>query len=218
MNLLGDYALERSSVVANCQMNRQRTLTGSNGYTKDLRLNPLDFLLGRSGEKVRWLDMCCGEGKALAEAAQNVHNQGRDEKCEIIGVDLIAPPTRSETTFCCLRFVQASLLNWHPVGQFDLITCVHGLHYIGDKLGLIVRAASWLNEDGLLVANLDLTNIKLTDGRSTSRIVARELRRAGLDYDSRNKLLRCHRRKEIRLPFRYCGADDQAGPKAQSKG
>ena len=105
-----------------------------------------------------------------------------------------------------------SLLHWHPIGQFDLITCVHGLHYIGDKLGLIVRAASWLKEDGLLVANLDLNNIKLTDGCSASRIVARELRRAGLDYDSRSKLLHCRRRSEIGLPLRYCGADDQAGP------
>jgi hypothetical protein len=46
MKLLRDDALERSSVVANCQMNRQRTLTGSNGYAKELRLNPLDVLLG----------------------------------------------------------------------------------------------------------------------------------------------------------------------------
>ncbi len=63
MRLLEDEALERSSVVANCQMNRQRTLTGSNGYAKELRLNPLGFLLGRAGAKVRWLDLCCGEGK-----------------------------------------------------------------------------------------------------------------------------------------------------------
>jgi hypothetical protein len=69
MKLLRDDALERSSVVANCQMNRQRTLTGSNGYAKELRLNPLDVLLGRAGAKVRWLDLCCGEGKALMEAA-----------------------------------------------------------------------------------------------------------------------------------------------------
>ena len=32
---------------------------------------------------------------------------------------------------------------WQPALRFDLITCVHGLHYIGDKLGLLTRAASW---------------------------------------------------------------------------
>jgi SAM-dependent methyltransferase len=212
MKLLEDDALEKSSIVANYRMNRQRTLTGSNGYTKEIRFNPLELLLGGTKARVRWLDLCCGEGKALVEAARSIHSKEMDEKCEIIGVDLIAPPSRTKPSSSCLRLVRASLVHWHPVGQFDLITCVHGLHYIGDKLGLVVRAASWLKEDGLFAANLDLNNIKLTDGRSASRVVARELRRAGLDYDSRNKLLRCHRRSEIRLPFRYCGADDQAGP------
>ena len=44
MKLLDDDALERSSVVANCWMNRERSLTGSNGYTKELGLNPFDHL------------------------------------------------------------------------------------------------------------------------------------------------------------------------------
>lgn len=96
MKLLKDDALERSSVVANCQMNRQRTLTGSNGYAKELRLNPLDFLLARSGVKVRWLDLCCGEGKALVEAARIIPGQGPDDKFEIVGVDLVAPPISPE--------------------------------------------------------------------------------------------------------------------------
>jgi hypothetical protein len=110
------------------------------------------------------------------------------------------------------RLVQASVLHWHPVGWFDLITCVHGLRYLGDKLGLIIRAASWLKDDGLFVANLDLNNIKLADGRSASRIVARELRRVGIDYDRRSRLLRCRPLTEVEFPFRYCGADDQARP------
>lgn len=212
MTLLGDGALERSSVVANCQMNRQRTLTGSNGYAKELRLNPLDFLLGRSGAKVRWLDLCCGEGKALVEAAQIVHGQGLDDKFEIVGVDLAGPPTPTESEVSCLRLVRASLNQWQPTGRLDLITCVHGLHYIGDKLGLVVRAASWLADDGQIEANLDLNNIKFADGRAASRIVAKELRQAGFDYDNRRKLVHCSRRIEAQLPLRYCGADDQAGP------
>lgn len=212
MKLLNDDSLTRSSVVANCQMNRERTLTGSNGYEKELRLNPLEHLLGRSGAKIRWLDLCCGEGKALLEAARSVHGQGLDDRIEIVGVDLVAPTIAAEPKISCLRLIRASVNTWQPAWQFDLITCVHGLHYIGDKLGLVVRAASWLTDAGQFVANLDLNNIKVAGGRGASRIVAKELRKAGLEYDRRRKLVHCSRRIEAQLPFRYCGADDQAGP------
>ena len=39
-----------------------------------------------------------------------------------------------------------------------MITCVHGMQYVGAKLGLIARAASWLAEDGPLVASPNLYN------------------------------------------------------------
>lgn len=135
-----------------------------------------------------------------------------DSKIEILGVDLVAPSPPSDPSLGCVRFVGASLTTWLPTGQLDLITCVHGLHYIGDKLGLIARAASWLTEDGLFVANLDLSNIRLADGRPASRAVAKELRKNGLDYNSRKRLLRCVRRVVPQFPFRYLGADDKAGP------
>lgn len=212
VQLLGDDALERSSIVANCQMNRERTLVGSNGYARELGFEPLDQLIGKTAGKVRWLDLCCGSGKALIEAAHIVHDRGMDSKIEIVGVDLVAPVSPSDTSLRRLRFVGASLATWQLTGQFNLITCVHGLHYIGDKLGLIARAASWLTEDGLFVTNLDLSNIKLADGRPASRAIAKELRKNGLDYDSRKKLLRCARRVVPQFPFRYLGADDQAGP------
>jgi SAM-dependent methyltransferase len=212
MELLRDDALERSCIVANCEMNRERNLTGSNGYAKELGFEPLDQLIGKTAGKVRWLDLCCGSGKALIEAVHIVHDRGTDSKIEIVGVDLVAPASPSDPSLRCLCFVVGSLPTWQPAGQFDLITCVHGLHYIGDKLGLIARAASWLTKHGLLVANLDLTNIKLADGRPASRAVAKELRKNGLDYDSRKKLLRCPRHVVPQFPFRYLGADDEAGP------
>lgn len=212
MKLLSDEALARSSVVANCQMNRERNLAGSNGYCRELGFNPLDMLIEKVEGKVRWLDLCCGSGKALIEVAQIVHDRGMDRKIEILGVDLVAPPSPSEPALRCLHFVSASLTTWQPTGQFDLITCVHGLHYIGDKLGVIARAASWLTEDGLFVGNLDLSNIRLADGRPANRAIAKELRENGFDYNSRRKLLRCARRVVPQFPFRYLGADDQAGP------
>ena len=89
MNLLSDDELERSAVVANCRMNRERDLTGSNGYSKELGFNPLDHLRGRidPGQVVAWLDLCCGTGKALIQAARISHSKGIE--IQIVGVDLV---------------------------------------------------------------------------------------------------------------------------------
>ena len=175
MDLLDDDQLERSGVVANCRMNRERDLLGSNGYDRELGFNPLDFLKERlaSGRNVAWLDLCCGTGKALIQAARSVHAEGLAPRVEIVGVDLVGMFHRPEPGTTCLRLVEASLASWRPDRPFDLITCVHGLHYVGDKLGLIARAASWLIDDGLFVANLDLANLKLADGRAAGRGITR---------------------------------------------
>jgi hypothetical protein len=67
--------------------------------------------------------------------------------------------------------------------SFDLITCVHGLHYLGDKLAVLARAAGWLTATGRLVADLDLSSIRLPDGRPAGRRLATLLRGAGFTYD-----------------------------------
>jgi SAM-dependent methyltransferase len=214
MNLLGEDELERSAVVANCRMNRERGLVGSNGYGVEIGFDPLHFLRKRvaDGQPAAWLDLCCGSGKALIEAAQIVHDEGLAPKVEIVGVDLVGMFLRPDPGLTCLRLVEASLSTWRPGRRFDLITCVHGLHYVGDKLGLIARAAFWLADDGLFVASLDPANIKLSFGGSRSRAVISALRRAGLDYDRRNRLVACRGRKALDLPYRYLGSDDRAGP------
>ena len=56
---------------------------------------------------------------------------------EVVGVDLVGMFDRVAPDLVCLRLVEASLSTWRPERRFDLITCVHGLHYVGDKLGLI---------------------------------------------------------------------------------
>ena len=80
MKLMGDDELERSAVVANCRMNRERNLLGSNGYDRELGFDPLDFLKERTatGRPVAWLDLCCGTGRALIQAA-------RDHPCGGLG-------------------------------------------------------------------------------------------------------------------------------------
>jgi SAM-dependent methyltransferase len=214
MKLLSDEALERSAVVANCRMNRERDLSGSNGYCKELGIHPLDFL----GEKTRsqdlaaWLDLCCGTGKALIQAAERIEAEGLMSKVEIVGVDLVGMFARPIPDVSWLRLVEASLSSWQPDRAYDLITCVHGLHYVGDKLGLIARTASWLSSDGLFVANLDLANLKLAERRPAGRRVVVDLRRCGLEYDRQRRLVTCRGRRSITLPYEYLGADDMPGP------
>jgi SAM-dependent methyltransferase len=212
MKRLGDDELERSAIVANCRMNRERDLTGSNGYSREIGFNPLDFLRGQiaPGRRVAWLDLCSGTGKALIQAARISHAESLE--IEIVGVDLVGLFHRLDPDLKRLRLVEASLRTWRPDHPFDLITCVHGLHYVGDKLGLIARVASWLTDEGLLVANLDTKNLMLSDGQPASRKVMSDLRRAGIEYDRRKRLLVCRGRRAVSLPFSYLGADDGAGP------
>ena len=69
--LLDDDDLHASAVVANCSMNRERQLAGVNSYTRELGLDPLDMLraaIAGSGTGA-WLDLCCGTGRALIQAA-----------------------------------------------------------------------------------------------------------------------------------------------------
>jgi len=195
-------------------MNRERNLTGSNGYTKELGFHPLDFLKeqGTSGHRVAWLDLCCGTGKALIEAARITASEGWAQRLEIVGVDLVGMFLEPDPGLENLRLVEASLRAWQPARTYDLVTCVHGLHYVGDKLGTIARALSWLTEDGKFAANLDLENVRLGDPSGTKRTLFADLRRSGLEIDRRRRLLVCRGRTTPSFPYRYLGSNDQAGP------
>ncbi|TCO55023.1 class I SAM-dependent methyltransferase [Actinocrispum wychmicini] len=143
-----------------------------------------------------WLDLCCGSGRALLDAASVLDTR-------ITGVDLVdffagpAPAT--------VELVAAPVGTWRPARAYDLITCVHGLHYVGDKLGLLARAASWLTPDGLFVANFDVSSVKAPN-------VTKALRLAGFHYNARTRRIRLDGHAAVDLPFDYLGADDSAGP------
>jgi hypothetical protein len=89
--LLDDGALAASSVVANCTMNRERVLSGSNGYGRELGIDILAEMTVRVSVagSVRWLDLCCGSGRAAAEAARYLTGRGMTEQVEIVGLDLV---------------------------------------------------------------------------------------------------------------------------------
>lgn len=210
MHYHDEQKLEQSPVVANCCMNRERDLNGTNGYDVEIGFQPLRFLSDRlaNNGSARWLDLCCGTGKALIQAAKLIDSDGLP--VEIVGVDLVGMFAAHSSNQ--LTLIEASLSTWSPVGSFDLITCIHGLHYIGDKVGLIARACSWLNQEGRFVANLDSENLRLNPGGKSSRAFAQVLRQAGIEYLHRKRLIRCDGRRRLSLPFTYVGADDEAGP------
>lgn len=208
VDLLGDAQLTGSWVVANRDMNRGRGLSGRDGYTRVLGIDVVDTLRATPGATVRWLDLCCGRGTALLDAAALLRRDG-PAAC-LTGVDLVdafaaTPPPEVE-------FVVASLADWRPEHRFDLITCVHGLHYLGDKLGVLASVASWLTTDGRFVANFDAASIRLPDGAPAGRRLTTALRANGFAYDGRTRRISRRGHADVEFGFRYLGADDRAGP------
>ncbi|MBR7838407.1 class I SAM-dependent methyltransferase, partial [Actinospica durhamensis] len=162
-------------------------------------------------------DLCCGEGNALIEAAGRL-GVGEDAvgggAVSIVGVDLVGR-LRPGPNWPGLSLVTASLATWNPAAEqrFDLVTCVHGLHYIGDKLGLLTRAARWLSPpDGVLIADFDPSAVRHPDGSPATRRVIRALRQAGAGYDPRTHRLTCRGPLDLSFAADYLGADDAAGP------
>jgi hypothetical protein len=120
MKLKNDDSLEQTAVVANCRMNRERGLTGSNSYAKELGFNPLEFLkeLNSSGHASAWLDLCCGSGKALIEAAQLCEVADRPAAIEFVGVDLAGLFAAAGSCPSSLRLEEASLRSWRPARSY----------------------------------------------------------------------------------------------------
>src|SRR5262249_21868160 len=153
---------------------------GVNSYGKDLGFDPLEWLRRRtatSGE-ASWLDLCCGSGRALIQAARQ-----QVDGLRLVGVDLVDYFDGAED-LPNLTLVTASVVTFEPGRTFDLITCVHGLHYVGDKLAVLARAVSWLAPGGLFASHLDLGNIKAGDSSATTAL-KRLMAAQRIDYNAR---------------------------------
>jgi SAM-dependent methyltransferase len=209
--LLDDATLHASSVVANNAMNRERQLAGVNSYQRELGFSPLDVLVATvaGNGTAAWLDLCCGNGRAVIQAATALYRDGLASRTTIVGVDLVDAFAPRQVALPGLRLVCSPIGSWTPDRDFGLITCVHGLHYVGDKLGALTRAARWLAPSGRLIADLDLNEVIVPRG---PRSLAHALRAAGFSYDSRRRRVSRAGRLDAALPYRYLGADDQAGP------
>lgn len=213
--LLDNDTLARSEIAANACMNRQRNLLGANSYEKDLGFSPVDFLkkVLQSQTQVAWLDLCCGSGRALLQAASIFESDKPKNIIQLVGLDLIPMFDSIPRTSGHVRLFSASVEQWETDEKFDLITCVHGLHYVGDKLGALGRASGWMKENGRLIAHVDYRNLKIAGRKQPAGQIGKDLRKAGFKYlPSRHLLTRDGKLSNRPLPYRYLGADDKAGP------
>ncbi len=211
-NLKNDSELGWSPIVANNAMNRKRVAIGINSYKKEIKIDSIKFLEKRKNEKIiRWMDLCCGEGNALIQAAKHFSKKDWSEKVEFTGIDLVDFFSEYEESKH-LNLLQLNLEHWAPKERFDLITIVHGLHYVGDKLKLIEKSVNTLKNNGLFIGNLDLNNIILLNEKDPGSTIKNFFKETGIQYNSRTKIISAQGKKEVEMPFIYLGADDNAGP------
>lgn len=210
--MLTEEELIWSPVVANNRMNRLRGFVGVNSYEKDLKTNLVQTLLAHTDKKdvVHWLDVGCGVGKALIEAGEFWEAHYPDRHVQMTGIDLVDNFAPLPTCLQNVQFWAMPMHAWQPTQRYELITAVHSFHYFGDKLGILQKVLQALTPNGLFVGQVDLSSIWVGK-ESQEKSLATYLRRQGIKYNSRTKLLRCEGQKTLDLPYRFMCASDQAG-------
>ncbi|MBL0745694.1 methyltransferase domain-containing protein [Chryseolinea lacunae] len=195
-------------------MNRERNATGVNSYERDIWLSPVEFLADRcqKSNAVAWMDICCGRAKALIQTTLHLNPQFPSHHFRMVGVDLVDAYDPIPADLNSITLLTESFRSLSTNFKFDLITCVHGLHYIGDKLGAIQKACSLLTPGGTFVANLDLQNFKSLSQKNFHKHISTWLHDSGLTYNNKRHLLTATGNRSLNIPFTYIGANDQAGP------
>jgi len=209
MKLLDEKDLIWSDVVANCRMNRKRQLIGINSYQKDIGFDVVRYLdvLLETNTTIYWVDLCCGEGNALIQANEVFSQPKYGGKIKMEGIDLV-DMFNSHPSSTILTLKTLSLIDWQPDKKYDLITCVHGLHYVGDKLLVIAKTLEALKPNGYFITNIDLDNIRDKNDKS---LKAKILKKFKVQYDSRKKLLSCKGYQKVKISWEYLGANDWVG-------
>ena len=210
--LLNEKELEWSTVVANNSMNRERVATGINSYEKDINLNPIEFIKERKTKSyIEWTDLCCGRGKAIIQVSNHFEGSELANKLFLRGIDLVEYFDEYKLSEN-LTLKKMNLDNWLPERKCDLITIVHGLHYIGDKIDLIIKSVSALKKDGLFIGNLDLNNIEIVGHKHSKKIILDYFKKNSIEYNQRTRIVSAKGSNEIEKSFHYLGANDKAGP------
>ena len=210
--LLAENELIWSPVVANNRMNRERKASGVNSYEQEIGFRPEEWLHKRlqTQEKVRWLDVCCGQGNALLQVAHYFEAQNLQAQIQLTGVDLVNFFKPIPSNITCLRFETSPVIHWSPPQAYDLITCIHGLHYVGDKLQAIAQLTNSLSANGLFIANFDLASVFVNDSPNTPTVRA-WFTQHQIDYQSHKRLIQTQNHQVAPFAGKYLGANDQAG-------
>ncbi len=213
MKLLPEDKLEWSPTVANSRMNRERKASGINSYDQEFSFKPEDYIQKKIGENhfAFWLDLCCGEGNAIMQTAEYCLNNSLQDRVMLHGIDLIDSFPKLDDLYNFVHFEMMSVLTYNSDKRYDLITCVHGLHYIGDKLRAIAIAINLLGEGGLFIANVDLKNI-IINNESSVLILKKAFKENNIEYNLRSKNLKKTGKEKIDFGFSFLGADDNYGP------
>lgn len=212
-HLLNEKELIWSTTVVNNRMNRGRQAFGVNSYEKEIGINIADYIIQhlRPNKTFRWLDACCGEGNALLQVAAYLKENNLQENVSLIGVDLIDFFNEGAEVYDFVRFETQSLVDWTPEGSYDLITCIHGLHYIGDKLCVIKNLINALSEEGMFFASLDIKNIEIA-GIEEKNLVKQLFQPQNITLNKKKNLLLAKGGQKIQLSPTYLGAKDNIGP------
>ena len=213
MKLLPENKLVWSPIVVNSRMNRERNSSGVNSYEQEFKFKPEDYLASKIKDfgYASWLDLCCGRGNALIQTAKYFEKLGQQNLIKLKGIDLVDTFQIINAHIKCVEFVSESLIHWKPDQTYDLITCVHGLHYLGDKLKVIETAIGALNPNGLFIANIDLNNIVI-QGKDSKSYLKDLFKHYGVTYNSRRKVFERIGTAVVKFDVKYLGADDDYGP------
>jgi len=213
MQLLPEDKLIWSPIVANSRMNRERNSSGINSYEKEFKFNPekyLELKIKESGS-ASWIDLCCGLGNALQQTAAYLFDKGLRQNIILKGIDLLDSNRPDNEKNDWISFDVGSVVNWIPDQHYDLITCVHGIHYLGDKLKVIETAMGALSPQGMFIANLDLSSIVIEEA-DTAFLLKERFKQAQVEYNSRTRIIKRTGNAAINFGVSYIGADDSTGP------
>lgn len=211
MKLLQENELVWSSTVVNNRMNRERNAIGVNSYFKEFKIDIFNYLNSIDNNEASWLDLCCGNGNAIIQIAERVKNENLNKKIKLKGIDLIETFNKKYSEFDFVQFEVNSLLNIDTTEKFDLITCFHGLSYIGDKLKVIELINEKLKDKGYFIGNLDIDNLQFKD-YSINETIKILFKNKSINYNIRSKVIQFNKIKDLKFDINYLGADDKYGP------
>ena len=137
------------------------------GRFREERAQPFYDLAGlvERGAGMRVIDLGCGPGQLTAWLHETL------EASETVGIDRSGPmlAEASERAGAGLRFEQADIGSYEPLGGVDLVFSNAALHWLGEHRSLFGRLAGWLAPGGQLAVQMPM------NWDQPSHAVAREL-------------------------------------------